>query len=149
MDEEWHTMVLVALLTGMRMGELNALRWQDVDLVAGHRSTERGEGKDRNAEVREGAGDPALERDEGCKKAGLRPIQWHAWRYTFASHLVMRGVPLKAVQELLGHSTIQMTMRYAHLGPEVTRDAVNLLDKPLNGNVSMARGSAVAASAER
>ncbi len=39
----------------------------------------------------------------------------------------MRGVPLKAVQELLGHSTIQMTMRYAHLAPEVTRDAVNLL----------------------
>jgi Phage integrase family len=64
----------------------------------------------------------------------------------------MRGVPLKAVQELLGHSTIQMTMRYAHLGPEVTRDAVNLLDKPVNGNVAhhvaMARGSVVAASAE-
>ena len=60
----------------------------------------------------------------------------------------MRGVPLKAVQELLGHSTIQMTMRYAHLGPEVTRDAVNLLDKPLNGNVAMARGSVAAASGE-
>src|SRR5450432_3043222 len=41
------------------------------------------------------------------------------------------GVRFKAVQELLGHSTIQMTMRYAHLGPEVTRDAVNLLDRPL------------------
>ncbi len=39
-------------------------------------------------------------------------------------------VPLKAVQELLGHSTIQMTKRYAHLGPEVTRDAVNLLTAP-------------------
>jgi hypothetical protein len=34
------------------------------------------------------------------------------------------------VQELLGHATIQMTMRYAHLAPQVTRDAVNLLDRP-------------------
>jgi integrase len=63
----------------------------------------------------------------------------------------MRGVPLKAVQELLGHSTIQMTMRYAHLAPEVTRDAVNLLDRPVtrtSGNYANARGSVVAASAK-
>jgi site-specific recombinase XerD len=40
----------------------------------------------------------------------------------------MRGAPLKAIQELLGHATIQMTMRYAHLAPEVARDAVRLLD---------------------
>ena len=47
-----------------------------------------------------------------------------------ASHLVMRGVPLKAVQELLGHADIATTMRYAHLAPGVTRDAVMLLDGP-------------------
>lgn len=46
-----------------------------------------------------------------CKKAGLRQIGWHALRHTFASHLVMRGASIKAVQELLGHSSIQMTMR--------------------------------------
>ena len=40
----------------------------------------------------------------------------------------MRGVTLKAVQELLGHATIEMTMRYAHLSPDVKRDAVKLLD---------------------
>ncbi len=40
----------------------------------------------------------------------------------------MRGVTLKAVQELLGHATIDMTMRYAHLSPDVKRDAVQLLD---------------------
>jgi integrase len=40
----------------------------------------------------------------------------------------MRGVPLKAVQELMGHATIEMTMRYAHLSPHVPRDAVKLLD---------------------
>ena len=38
-----------------------------------------------------------------CKKAGLRRIGWHVLRHTFASHLVMLGQPLKAVQELLGH----------------------------------------------
>jgi site-specific recombinase XerC len=54
----------------------------------------------------------------------------------FASHLVMRGVALKAVQELLGHATIDMTMRYAHLGPDVKRDAVHVLDTP-----SPARGT--------
>jgi hypothetical protein len=42
----------------------------------------------------------------------------------------MRGVSLKAVQELLGHATIDMTMRYAHLAPSVQRDAVRLLDVP-------------------
>jgi integrase len=41
----------------------------------------------------------------------------------------MRGVALKAIQELLGHASIVMTMRYAHLAPEVSRDAVPLLDR--------------------
>ena len=40
---------------------------------------------------------------------------------------------LKAVQELLGHATIEMTMRYAHLSPDVRRDAVRLLDAPAPG----------------
>ncbi len=44
-----------------------------------------------------------------------------------------RGVPLKAVQELLGHSTVEMTMRYAHLSPEAKKDAVRALDERRNG----------------
>jgi len=42
----------------------------------------------------------------------------------------MQGASLKAVQELLGHSTIEMTMRYAHLSPHVNRSAVEVLDAP-------------------
>jgi Phage integrase family len=40
----------------------------------------------------------------------------------------MRGASLKAIQELLGHATIEMTMRYAHLAPHVAQQAVRLLD---------------------
>jgi integrase len=42
----------------------------------------------------------------------------------------MRGASMKAVQELLGHSSILMTMRYAHLAPEVVNETVRLLDAP-------------------
>ena len=56
-------------------------------------------------------------------------------RHTFASHLVMRGVPLKAVQELLGHATIQMTMRYSHLAPEIGRQGVAVLERPASDDV--------------
>lgn len=52
-----------------------------------------------------------------CGAAGLREVRWHDLRHSFASQLVSAGVPLRQVQEWLGHSTIMMTMRYAHLAP--------------------------------
>jgi len=58
-------------------------------------------------------------------------IGWHDLRHTYGSHLAMKGVPLKVVQELMGHATIQMTERYAHLSPETRRQAVAVLDAPL------------------
>lgn len=63
-----------------------------------------------------------------CDRAGVRRIGWHVLRHTFASHLAMRGAPLRHIQKLMGHSTIVMTERYAHLMPEATRDVVRLLD---------------------
>jgi integrase len=64
-----------------------------------------------------------------CRRAGLRELQWHALRHSFASQLVMAGVPLKVVQELLGHADIKMTMRYAHLSPATLVDAITRLDE--------------------
>jgi hypothetical protein len=61
--------------------------------------------------------------------AALGHIGWHVLRHTFASHLVMKGATLKAVQELLGHADIRMTMRYAHLSASARREAVELLDR--------------------
>ena len=65
-------------------------------------------------------------------------------RHTFASWAVMRGVTLKELQELLGHASLAMTMRYAHLAPEHLRTAVSRLEGLTSsqlGSVS-AQGSA-------
>ena len=62
------------------------------------------------------------------RRAGIEDFRFHDLRHTFASHLVMRGVSIKAVQELLGHKNIQMTMRYAHLSQEHKKEAVNALN---------------------
>lgn len=163
-EGEWRTMILVALRTGLRFGELLALRWQDVDLVAGRimvrQNWVNGQfGTPKSGHAREiplgdevlkalkshrhlrgplvfctmagevfTVGEPRYWLERFCRNASLREVGWHTLRHTFASHLAMRGAPLKAIQELLGHATIQMTMRYAHLAPEVARDAVRLLD---------------------
>jgi integrase len=160
---EWRTMITVAVRTGLRIGELLALQWIDVDLDAGRivvrRAVSEGiigtpkNGRSREVALSKEAAD-ALQNHHrrgefvfcarngamlprhatreplrfAAKRAGLRFIGWHCLRHTFASHLIMRGAPIKAVQELLGHSTIEMTMRYTHLSPDARREAVRLLD---------------------
>jgi len=63
-----------------------------------------------------------------CKRAGLRRIGSHVLRHTFCSHLAMRGAPPKGIQELAGHSTLAMTLRYMHLAPIALREAIELLN---------------------
>jgi integrase len=174
-EPDWTTMLTTAIKTGLRIGELLALRWEDIDLVSarlvvrrtlwnGQEGLPKG-GRSREVPLCETAL-TALKRHRHlksyyvfcgpdgsrlthsivksivprtCQKAGLaKRVTWHHLRHTFASHLVMRGVALKAVQELLGHATIDMTMRYAHLSPHINRDAVKLLD--LDGSARVTLG---------
>lgn len=60
--------------------------------------------------------------------AGLPDFRFHDLRHTAASHMVMRGRPLKEVQEVLGHKSFSMTLRYAHLSPKHLRSAVESLN---------------------
>lgn len=62
---------------------------------------------------------------EALKQTKIEGVTWHTLRHTFASRLVMAGVDIRTVQELMGHSTITMTMRYAHLSPGHLKEAVN------------------------
>jgi len=64
------------------------------------------------------------------KRAGLRRIDLHEIRDSFASQLIMESRSLKEVQELPGHSDIKMTMKYAHLSPGYLKEAVACLDMP-------------------
>ena len=180
-EGEARTMILVALRTGLRFGELIGLRWQDVDLAAGRITVRQQIYRGKTTSPKSGKGREIPLSKETCaalkqhrhlrgshvfcdlggtplrstnsvailrravRRAGLRHLGWHMLRHTFASHLAMRGAPLKAIQEMLGHATIQMTMRYAHLAPEIARESVDMLDMKLP---RVERGSVVAATAE-
>lgn len=72
--------------------------------------------------------------------AKLEPFGWHALRHTFCSHLAMRGVPARTIQQLAGHTNITTTMRYMHLVPGAAEAAIATLDR---------RGKSVANEAEK
>jgi integrase len=149
-------MVLLSLNTGMRRGEVFNLRWQDVNLQ-GKTLTVAGEGAKSsetrhiplNAEAlatlkawkeqASGTGYVFPGEDdkpmtdvktawlELLKNAGIVGFRWHDMRHDFASRLVMAGVPLNTVRDLLGHTDIKMTLRYAHLAPDSKAAAVELI----------------------
>jgi len=59
------------------------------------------------------------------KKAGIEGVVWHTLRHTCASRLVMAGVDIRTVQEIMGHKTLAMTMRYSHLSGDHLNQAIN------------------------
>ncbi len=154
--------VTVALHTGMRRGEILGLRWEQVDLRHGFillDTTKNGERReipidttleflfqdileDAKSEYvftdKDGKPYKGIKRSfkTALKEAGIRDFRFHDMRHTFASHLAMKGVDLKTIQELLGHKSLNMTLRYAHLSPGHKKKAVNILDKALTNNQS-------------
>jgi integrase len=150
--------VLLALNTGLRRGELLALAWSDVDFVQALLTVRGASAKTGltrhiplNAEALRvlRAWRPAtIDEDDAlvfpgpdggpmfslktawskiAKAAKLQAFTFHDLRHTFASKLVQAGVDLNTVRELLGHSDIKMTLRYAHLAPEHRAAAVQKL----------------------
>ena len=138
----------------MRLGEMYALTWENVNqsrrvltiprskngemrhvpinstaLAALDDLRKRGDGTGpviRNLEGEPLAG-PRHWFEPAISKAKIRRFSWHCLRHTFASRLVMAGVDIRTVQELMGHKSISMTVRYSHLAPKHTLAAVERL----------------------
>ncbi len=60
------------------------------------------------------------------KRAQITKFRWHDLRHHFASRLVQKAVPLNTVRDLLGHSSVAMSLRYAHLAPEAIHRNVSI-----------------------
>jgi len=150
-------MVLVSLNTGVRQGELYKLRWEDVDFQSCTLRVRGGGSKNaqtRSIPLNQEAHDTlkAWKSDFDSEEyvfagrkgrpfnntkrswaavleaADIKGFRWHDLRHTFASYLVMGGVDLYTVSQLLGHSSTEITKRYAHLAPDHLKAAVSVLD---------------------
>ena len=77
------------------------------------------------------------------KAAGLDDVRFHDLRHTFASRLVQAGVPLYDVGQLMGHKSLEMVQRYAHLAPDYQERAINALNE-LGHNMGTAPSRMVA-----
>ena len=142
--------VLLAMNTGLRKGELLALDWSDINLEARMLTVRREHaksGKQRHVPLNTEAftvlkqwvsqvgednsvfGVASIKSSWGMllATAKIDNFRFHDLRHHFASRLVMAGVDLNTVRELLGHADLTMTLRYAHLGPEHLSAAVQKL----------------------
>jgi integrase len=159
-DAHLKPIVITALNTGMRKSEILNLKWDNVDLKHGFillDMTKNGERREipindtlestlhgitRRIDVPHVFFDPAtgnhyqnVKRSfkTALRRAKIHDFRFHNLRHTFASHLVMAGVDITTVKELLGHKTLTMTLRYAHLAPSHKVKAVEILDNTING----------------
>ena len=158
-SKEIRPIIITALNTGMRKSEILHLTWDRVDLknrIILLDKTKNGERREipinqtlydalsgitrhikcdyvfYNPETLKPFYDIKKSFSGALKKAHIIDFHFHDLRHTFASRLVMAGVDLATIQKLLGHKTINMTLRYAHLSNVHLKDAVNILDERCN-----------------
>jgi integrase len=152
-------MILFALNTGMRMGEIRELTWEGVDLFRKTVTVFRSKNGERRtipinslvldvlkskAKVRSLKSDYVFPSDTftllddshlrrafrgAMKLCRIKNFHFHDLRHTFATRLVQSGIDLYKVQCLLGHKSPIMTQRYAHHYPESLREGVEMLEK--------------------
>ncbi len=157
-EDEW-PIIAVAMHTGLRRAEQFTLRWEHVDFTNGILTVPRSKhGETRRVPMNDTVREILRARKSRLKSAyvfpsetGETPIdacnyvrrvfmpaieaaaienfRWHDLRHTFASRLIMAGVDLRTVQELMGHKTITMTLRYSHLSPAHQLEAVQRLNR--------------------
>jgi integrase len=153
-DEKYlREIVECALNSGMRKGEILSLKWNQVrngfiylrktktsnprqipindDLDALFKRIRQRQGlKSAYVFLCDGKGieDVKSSFSAALKRAGIDDFTFHDLRHTFSSHFVMRGGDLKALQEILGHTTLTMTMKYAHLAQGHKKEAINRLN---------------------
>ncbi|MBM7037423.1 site-specific integrase [Vibrio ulleungensis] len=149
-------LIILAMNTGLRRGELLSLKWSDITTRGRYLTVRASNAKSSKSRVVH-LNDTALsalrywkKQNTKCEfvftadmenpladikkawnnllaKSGVTDFRFHDFRHHFASSLVMAGVDLNTVRELLGHSDLKMTLRYAHLAPEHKAAAVNLI----------------------
>lgn len=146
------SMIILALNTAMRKGEILNLRWDDIDfiehfihirktksnvirkipmnsVVAATLKNIKRESEFVFFSAKTGTRFTDFFRSwkSACKEAKISDMRFHDLRHTAATLMVMGGIDIVTVSQILGHSTIQMTMKYAHPTPENKRRAVNVL----------------------
>lgn len=138
-------LILIALTTGMRKGEILSLEWENIDLTARLIHIEESKnGERRSVPINTVLYNELMliENKKGKvvnvvnfrrkfikikKICGISDFHFHDLRHTFASWLAMDGVSLYTIKELLGHKSILMTQRYAHLSKDSRFNAVELI----------------------
>ncbi len=162
-DEHLKPIVITALNTGMRKGEILNLRWNQVDIRNGFillDDTKNGQRREIpindtlrqvfvnlprrldipyvffNPETNNRYVEVKKSFKSALTRAKIKDFRFHDLRHTFASHLVMNGVGLADIQDYLGHSTTKMTNRYAHLSPSHKKEAIKVLDRKFNPNLT-------------